>query len=810
MDRDKNLASTMRSEMGRAPVLGGKKNPIIDKSLKEEWINNVAARNADHFGDIENLGEWDDALPKIKKLHREKALSDFNERLADPDFAKQFYAHSEPHTVSIGHELPRDGSVDREKNLAAWHEGSHSSTKNPDGTPKVFYHGTRNDFSEFNKEHRSQSTRSIFVSQTPEMAHFFATVEHDKPGKPNIMPLFVHTKNPFDYENPDHVKKILNTLAQEKDLVELEGPEVLQHYKKGLEKGDWNTIEDPWVQDAIEKNHDGFFAHGFFDPGDGSSRGEKFLSVFNPNQVKSATGNQGTFDPSNPDITKADGGALDDGITAYHGSPHDFERFDTSKIGTGEGNQSYGHGLYFAQDKNVAENYRKMEPKLTSKRNLSDEAYNFLDEYVNAETNPKDWLAYAIKGAKKYRPHLVQEIENLAPEDLSHTSEGKMYEVHIKAKPEHFLDWDAPLNEQSDHVKSALSNSGHNFHQMASDMFDGKPEDLRGADIYHWLSGEHEGGLGSPKNVTDHLSQKGIPGIKYLDAGSRGQTDKPTRNYVVFDDKHVGVKRKYEQGGRVAFAKGGRAGFYNGGMSLQDWASASPFQANGQVGTPPLSDYRYYNGTGAPAVKPEAPVAANPADDGAGASTVKPSMSAASEAGGFTGSNIAGPNVYSDTVNNAPSDATAASSTSSSGKGGFGSTVGSFGSGLLGAAVGTAIAGPIGGLVGGMLGRGAYNSFSSTEDEQEGMADEGASTEGAQSNSMGGLGDDGGGDSGDSGGGSSGDGDSGGGESGGGDSGGGGGGEGEKRGGRIYRKPSHKPVGRSVVDRALMLTSRKA
>jgi hypothetical protein len=31
--------------------------------------------------------------------------------------------------------------------------------------------------------------------------------------------------------------------------------------------------------------------------------------------------------------------------TAYQGSPHDFDEFDTSKIGTGEGNRAYGHGL---------------------------------------------------------------------------------------------------------------------------------------------------------------------------------------------------------------------------------------------------------------------------------------------------------------------------------------------------------------------------------------------------------------------------------------------------------------------------------
>jgi hypothetical protein len=36
-------------------------------------------------------------------------------------------------------------------------------------------------------------------------------------------------------------------------------------------------------------------------------------------------------------------------LTVYHGSPHKFDRFDASKIGTGEGAQSYGHGLYLAK-----------------------------------------------------------------------------------------------------------------------------------------------------------------------------------------------------------------------------------------------------------------------------------------------------------------------------------------------------------------------------------------------------------------------------------------------------------------------------
>src|SRR4029453_2036207 len=46
------------------------------------------------------------------------------------------------------------------------------------------------------------------------------------------------------------------------------------------------------------------------------------------------------------------------GIKAYHGSPHDFEQFSLAKIGTGEGAQAYGHGLYFAEKPEVAKQYR--------------------------------------------------------------------------------------------------------------------------------------------------------------------------------------------------------------------------------------------------------------------------------------------------------------------------------------------------------------------------------------------------------------------------------------------------------------------
>ena len=45
--------------------------------------------------------------------------------------------------------------------------------------------------------------------------------------------------------------------------------------------------------------------------------------------------------------------------SAWHGSPHTFQKFDLGAIGTGEGAQAHGWGLYFAQDREVSERYKE-------------------------------------------------------------------------------------------------------------------------------------------------------------------------------------------------------------------------------------------------------------------------------------------------------------------------------------------------------------------------------------------------------------------------------------------------------------------
>jgi hypothetical protein len=255
-------------------------------------------------------------------------------------------------------------------------------------------------------------------------------------------------------------------------------------------------------------------------------------------------------------IHKEDGG----GITAYHGSPHDFEQFDTSKIGTGEGNQSYGHGLYFAEQEPVAKGYRDQLAKSRGK-------FKIIDEKTGEEVNPNvpgyeaahyfyssDFYDQIVDDMRSQKNEHIAYLDDTDPSELAEKQllqttkavpHGHMYEVHIDAHPDHFLDWDKPLSEQSDHVQNAIKNVAY-----STDYFMRNPQKYEGEVLYEELKEKF-----GDKKASQLLSQHGIHGIRYLDAGSRNIVNNyggaGTRNYVVFDHNRVKVKRKYEQGGAI-------------------------------------------------------------------------------------------------------------------------------------------------------------------------------------------------------------------------------------------------------------------
>lgn len=232
------------------------------------------------------------------------------------------------------------------------------------------------------------------------------------------------------------------------------------------------------------------------------------------------------------------GGGL--GIKAYHGSPYDFDKFDLAKIGTGEGAQAYGHGLYFSESPAVAQSYRD---KLAPKPAMNDPIGNAYD---------------LLKNYGMTKPHLIEELENMAvysPHDPAkqkfyrdtieairsgavdkYKPPGKMYEVDINARPEQFLDWDKPLSQQP-HVQSAFNNLG----VTPGPRWELLPNSslMSGASRL------------SPEEASAALQKQGIPGIKYLDQGSRG-AGQGTSNYVVFDPSIIEILRKYGILGPVA------------------------------------------------------------------------------------------------------------------------------------------------------------------------------------------------------------------------------------------------------------------
>jgi hypothetical protein len=268
-----------------------------------------------------------------------------------------------------------------------------------------------------------------------------------------------------------------------------------------------------------------------------------------------------------------------EGIRAYHGSPHDFERFDMSRIGTGEGAQAYGHGLYFAENPATAQSYRDaLAPGF--QRTLNNVPFEGLPS--DAHKTVAQWMAST--GAK---PQEVAEIaaqraadalKNADPSDLGRVvaetqaerhaaiakaareiagtpaelgtrSKGRMYEVNINAKPEQFLDWDRPLGAQPS-VQSAIPGVLEQMPRpgwmptLKNDLKDirrsiASDPEKDGASVWGAIKN-----LSSPDRATAALREAGIPGIKYLDQGSR--TGGPgTSNYVVFDDKLIDILRKY-------------------------------------------------------------------------------------------------------------------------------------------------------------------------------------------------------------------------------------------------------------------------
>ena len=318
-----------------------------------------------------------------------------------------------------------------------------------------------------------------------------------------------------------------------------------------------------------------------------------------------------------PDITKAGGGNVEgeeDGITAYHGSPHDFDQFDIAHLGTGEGVQAYGHGLYFAGNEKIAKHYRDtltgyrkyITTKTGLKTHIPEEATNFISDGSSdpqisypiqlavSEMQRGSSFPDAIENMKYNYSHfdqnkLAQAIGFMNQHKPSVNTIGNMYKVKLNVKPEELLDWDKPLSEQHQKVQRAIkewNNWRPAAEKLPKEIIQGSGIEPNGSHIYH-----HIANIAQPNNgdlygnnakgqefASGELQDMGLKGIRYLDAGSRNDPDgNPTHNYVMFHHDPVQVVNKYEYGGTVGKEEGGRVGkFYGGAMGYipTNWVQA--------------------------------------------------------------------------------------------------------------------------------------------------------------------------------------------------------------------------------------------
>jgi hypothetical protein len=219
-------------------------------------------------------------------------------------------------------------------------------------------------------------------------------------------------------------------------------------------------------------------------------------------------------------------------MIAYHGTPHEIKgAFDISKVGTGEGVQSYGHGIYFAEEPKVAQEYQKrLSGRTDLRESPSDSAYVHAVQSFRDANYPLEQIPAEMK--KAYKSITDKDIK-LA---IQASDKGNFYKVDIPDKDiPNMLDWDKPLLQQTPQVQEALAKLGIKSDKQKLSQFDdallnalmndGKtalpkqPINPTGQDIYQKFI------QGNPQLTSQKLNEAGIRGIRYLDEGSRNLTN---------------------------------------------------------------------------------------------------------------------------------------------------------------------------------------------------------------------------------------------------------------------------------------------
>ena len=266
-------------------------------------------------------------------------------------------------------------------------------------------------------------------------------------------------------------------------------------------------------------------------------------------------------------------------VDAWHGSPYQFDKFTTEKIGTGEGAQAFGWGLYFTDLKGIAENYAKQLSALNSKIFVGDKEpalipdnvlYVVSDKLIEnngdidktiqyAEERIQEWenssrlvtkLSVVLNWVEKYRKAIAFLEKNRNKIRVENNRNIYKVSIHRGKSPSEYtwLEWDKPLDiGQKNKLAKALNGElvWANGEQLIRVNIGGGDFELiktrKGAETYNKLSRI----LGNDKKASLFLLENGIDGIKYpAESIARGATSDTARgfNYVVFDENAVSIE----------------------------------------------------------------------------------------------------------------------------------------------------------------------------------------------------------------------------------------------------------------------------
>jgi len=278
-------------------------------------------------------------------------------------------------------------------------------------------------------------------------------------------------------------------------------------------------------------------------------------------------------------------------VEAFHGSPYQFNRFTLDKIGTGEGVQAFGWGLYFTDLESIAQEYAK------TLSNKPDAVKEVLFNHLNNESNKakvlkdlnetKDVLFdlkdYDAVNNVESAIELVKRIDRENVYDFDFENQGNLYKVSIhkgKTSDQYdYINFDKPISDSqrkkvSDYIMTSVKMDGYITRQFLYAGFDfdwssdGRtptkvyvPQNITGRELYNaFVRANYNSSNNPPQKASMDLLEAGIDGIKYpAESIARGATSDTARgfNYVVFDENAISIEEvvKFQTDPRIPKAK---------------------------------------------------------------------------------------------------------------------------------------------------------------------------------------------------------------------------------------------------------------